>query len=105
MISTDGGRKRDFNRGQSLNAPEARYQHFEEISKVIERRYVQCSKAELWICLTDAGIVIAVRRLQCENVSDGSCPGNFDNQNERKRESNNWKRQTHQESKQIEEEK
>jgi hypothetical protein len=62
MTSTEGGRKMDFNKEQLGNAPDEKYQHSDGNSNVTERRYLQPSKAELWICVTDAGIVIAERQ-------------------------------------------
>jgi hypothetical protein len=73
MTSTDGGRKIDFNLVQLSNAPEAMYQHTENGANVTERRHRQSSKAELWICLTEEGIVIVVRQTHDENVNEFNC--------------------------------
>jgi hypothetical protein len=70
MTSTEGGRKTDSKRGQFENAEEAKQQQFDGNSKVTERRREQAQKAKLWIFVTGAGIVIAVRHAQDENTDE-----------------------------------
>jgi hypothetical protein len=73
MTSIDGGRKMGVNRAQFVNAPEQIYQHSDGNSNVTRQSDSELWNVELWICLTDAGIVIAARDLECENASEFNC--------------------------------
>jgi hypothetical protein len=73
MTSTEGGRKNDRNPEQFVNAANAIYQHCEGDSNVTDDKELQSAKALRWICLMDAGIVIALRFVKSEKLSDFNC--------------------------------
>jgi hypothetical protein len=70
MTLTDGGRTSESNNRQLANASNAINQHCEADSNLTQRRDLHSLKAESWMALTEAGIVIIERQDKEQKVCD-----------------------------------